>query len=379
MKYLFVTVLLFITTVNAEAFSAIRGLRIDPSYFYYLYPDLTPKQIAQKVIDRVQEAHVNTIFLYAYNPSNGAFYPTNYPLLEIEPAFGTKNIFGEIYSRAKAEGLQVIASISSNDFSTVWNAKPEWRSKLKDGTDYKPMPQVSLLSAWHPEYRAWFQGFVADLAKRFPGLLAIEAIEPTVDCYWNGEPDFNPEAVKAFYKLYPKGTPGDSNWKIARAKGLTDLLGLMAKTAHSLNLKAGVVQTWPALANGELYTFSHVRDFVGFDLNEILNLSGAQKVDFVVGELLWQQWRAEYGMKVFTPQWTKKAAIHFLKMVGTRSTGIIHVEISPWHGHHSSIEPTLNEFQESLQTLRSVAPHIDVYDFSQLENREAWKELSVWK
>ena len=379
MKYLFITILLCLSALNAKAIPAIRGLRIDPSYFYYLYSELTPKQIAQKVIARVRAAHVNTIFLYAYNPSNGAFYPTDYPLLEIEPFLGSKNIFGEIYSRAKAEGLQVVASISSNDFASVWRSRPQWRSKLQDGSDYKPMPKVFMLSAWHPEYRLWFQGFVADVAKHFPGLLAIEAIEPTVDCYWNGEPDFNPEAVKAFYKLYPKGTLGDSNWKITRAKGLTELLGLMAKTAHTFNIKAGVVQTWPAQESGELYSFSRVRDFVGFDLNEILNLPGAQKMDFVVGELLWQQWRAEYGEKVFTPQWTKQAAQRFLKMVNTRSTGMIHIEISPWHGQNSSIEPTLQEFQQSLQTIRSVASHIDVYDYSQLENREAWKELSAWK
>ncbi|UYL08352.1 hypothetical protein B9G69_015020 [Bdellovibrio sp. SKB1291214] len=371
--------LLFLFSSISFAQNPIRGLRVDPSYFYELYPTLTAAEIAQKVISRAEDAHVNTLFVYAYASNHGAFYPTDYPLTEVETHFGEKNIFNELYQLALSKNFNVIAVISLTDYKSVWTARPDWRSKKISGEDYKPMDKTYLLSAWHPEYRQWLNGFLKDIVQRFPNLYAIEAVEPTVDCYWRGEADYNPAANSAFFSRFPNGSLGDDDWKKIRAQGITELLGMMSEISHAGNIKSGVVQTWPAQEDGGLFTSEKMRDVVGFDLNEILSLKDLQKIDFVVGEFLWQQWRAEYGTDVFTPAWTLPASQDFDKLVARRSDVIIHIEISTWHGQHSSVTPNLNEFQESLQVISKTVPHIDVYDYSQIENRSAWEELAVWK
>lgn len=359
--------------------NSLRGLRVDPSYFYELYPTLTAAEIAQKVVARAEDAHVNTLFVYAYVSNHGAFYPTSYPLTEVETHFGEKNIFNELYQLALSKNFNVVAVVSLTDYKSVWDARPEWRSKNISGGDYKPMEKTYFLSAWHPEYRQWLKGFLHDLIERFPKLYAVEAVEPTVDCYWRGEADFNPAANQAFYSRFPNGSLGDDNWKTVRAQGVTDLIAMMSEISHKQNIKSGVVQTWPAEADGSLFTSEKMRDAVGFDLNGFLSLQDMQKVDFVVGELLWQQWRGEHGTEVFIPAWTLPASQDFEKLVANRSEVIIHIEISTWHGQHSSVTPNLDEFQESLQVISKTVPHIDVYDFSQIETRSAWDELAVWK
>ena len=115
------------------------------------------------------------------------------------------------------------------------------------------------------------------------------------------------------------------------------------------------------------------------DSNDVLNLKGDAKVLFVVAELLWQQWAAEYDKPIFTPQWTKKAAQTFLGFVGNRAVPILHVEISPWRGTQQTITPTLEQFKDTLLTIRDMGVGIDVYDYHQMESRNAWSELSNWR
>ena len=119
----------------ATPISQLRGLRIDPSYFAIQYPNLSIDQIAKKVIDSAIVAGTNTIFLYAYSPLNGAFYPTDYPQTEIEPLMGSVNAFGIIAKYAKSKGLRVFAVLPLNDFHQVWQENPAWRSKIRTGGD----------------------------------------------------------------------------------------------------------------------------------------------------------------------------------------------------------------------------------------------------
>ena len=368
----------FLPFANASAAPELRGLRVDPSYFYDLYADHSAADIARKVVNEAEASHVNTIYLYAYNSVNGAFYQTNYPMTEVEFHLGRQDIFGEIYRLARARGMRVIACLSIFDFKIVWQKNPDWRSKLLNGTDYKPFAHAYLLSTWHPDFKKWFRGFIADLAMRFPELYAIEAIEPTVDAFWMKEADFNPIANQEFYERYPGAKLGDNNWKKFRARGVTKLLAIMAEEAHRQNIFAGVVQTWPAKPNADLYSNDEVRDKIGYNLDDILNLQGSQKMDFVMGEFLWQQWAAEYGNPAFTPEWTRRVSHEFIQFVGARSKPIIHVEISPWHGEHSSITPTDAEFHQTILAIKDFVSGIDVYDHSQIENRKAWDELSSW-
>lgn len=376
--YVLVTILVIFSQAQAEApqkKEILKGLRVDPSYFYQLYPRASVKEIARTVVNNAKTAHVNTLFLYAYNPGNGAFYPTHYPMTEVEVDLGRNNIFGAIVSEANVQGLRVIAVIPVNDFETVWIQNPSWRSKMPTGSDYKPFPRAFFLSAWHPEFRKWLRGFVQDLVNKFPGLYAVEAVEPMVDCYWKMEADFNEYANREFQRQYPQGILGDANWRKVRAQGMTELLGIMAETVHTKKIKTGIVQVWPAFGDGVLFSSREMRDEVGFDLEQILNLKGPQKIDFIVGELMWQQWLAEYGTPVFTPQWSRAAAQGFLNLINNRTDTIIHVEISPWHGQHSTVVPTLAEFHDSIFAIKDIAPGIDVYDHSQIESRQAWSTL----
>ena len=376
----FTLLLLFICLpiIKVEAAPELRGLRVDPSYFYELYADHSAADIARKVLDEAEEAHVNTIYLYAYNSQNGAFYHTDYPMTEVEFHLGRQNIFAEIYNLALQRGFKVVACLAIFDFKVAWQQNPSWRSKVLNGEDYKPFAHAYLLSTWHPEFRNWFRGFIADLAVRYPKLHAIEAIEPTVDAFWMKQADFNPVANNEFFRQYPQGQLGDTNWKKVRARGVTDLLAIMAEEAHRQNIQVGVVQTWPAKPNAELYSNDEVRDRIGYNLDEILNLQGYQKMDFVIGEFLWQQWAAEYGTGLFTPEWTTRVAHEFIQFVNLRSQPIIHVEISPWQGESSTVTPTDTEFYQTLLAIKDFASGIDVYDHSQIKSRDAWDELSVW-
>lgn len=377
MKLFLILAILF-AGLFSYASPEIRGLRVDPSYFYGLYEGQTDEAIAQQVITKARAANVNTLFLYAYNPSNGAFYQTDYPMTEIEIGYGQTQVFQKIYDLAIHHQMKVIAVFPITDFHAVWESKPDWRSKRPDGQDYQPFPHSYFLSAWHPEYRQWIRGFIKDMLTRFPSLYAIEAVEPTVDCFWKMEADFNPYSNQEFMNRYPEGKLGDANWRKFRAQGVTDLLAIMSEEAHARGILSGVVQTWPAYSDGKLFPNELVRDEVGFDLEGILSLQGNQKMDLITGELMWQQWQAEYGTVAFTPEWTRQASADFISLVAGRSFPILHIEISGWVGGHSTVYPTIDEFYRSLQVIRDIAPGIDIYDHSQIETLNAWQALTGW-
>ncbi len=357
---------------------AIKSIRVDPSYFYSLYPNETPTQIAKKVVTQAKSAQVNTLFLYAYNSYYGAFYPSNYTMTRTEGGLGVSNIFGVVLSEAKAAGLNVIAVMPLNDFRHVWSNKPDWRVKKKNGTDYKPYSTVFLLSAWHPQFRLWLDGFYADFLKKFPTVDGIEAVEPMVDFFWDKSSDYNAASNTEFKKRFPKGTLGDSNWLKFRAQGLTELLGLMAKKTHAANKFSAVVQTWSVAKDGSLYSTASLRDGMGFDFDGILNLSGDAKMDIISGEFMWQQWRSEYGSAVFNPAWTRSAALAFLKYINNRSFPIVHVEISPFSGSAGTVTPTVTDLSDTLNSVKDIAPGIDIYDYNQLTNMNAWSALEAW-
>ncbi|MNJ91383.1 hypothetical protein D3C87_90340 [compost metagenome] len=377
MRGLMMGIFVGLISIFAQAKPEVRGLRVDPSYFYKLYPRVSAAHIATDVVRQAKSANVNTLFLYAYN-AHGSFYTTQYPMTEIEIGMGTLNIFSSVYHEALKEGLKVVAVIPVNDFKRVWTSKTEWRSKHRNGTDYQPTPASYLLSAWHPEFRHWLQGFVDDLTTKFPALYAVEAVEPTVDNYWRDEADFHPIANQEFFRRFPQGTLGDDDWKSVRALGLTELLGLMSERVHFKGIHSAIVHIWPAMEGGNLFSAQDVSDFIGFNFDDVLNLQGPQKIDIITGEFLWQQWASEYGSPIFTPEWSFQAAREFLNFVRHRSFPIIHVEISTWDGKTGPRTPTIEEFQRSLEAIRDISPGIDVYDHSQISHRDAWSALKGW-
>lgn len=379
MRHFFVSFSVILFSLFASAGPQVKALRVDPSFFYNLYPRAAVLTIVTDVIQQAKAANVDTLFLYAYNAQHGAFYKTQYPLTEIEFGMGTQNIFDLLYNEARRVGMKVVAVIPANDFKKAWNERPEWRAQHRDGGDYRPNDFSYFISAWQPEFREWYRGFVQDLVFKYPNLYAVEAVEPTVDSYWMDESDYHPLAMQEFTRQFPNGKAGDKDWKKVRAQGLTELLAIMSETAHSNGIQSALVHIWPAQRDGHLYSAQDVSDFIGFNFNEVLNLKGPQKIDLITGEFLWQQWAAEYGESHFTPDWTLQAAKEFMTFVGSRSFPIIHVEISTWNSHHGgSRTPTVAEFKRSIEVLRDIAPGIDVYDHSQISHRNAWSALRAW-
>ncbi|MFV8258225.1 hypothetical protein ACNQKP_10475 [Bdellovibrio bacteriovorus] len=377
--FILTTLFVVLTSISAYAQGVtMRGLRVDPAYFSRLYPNQSIEAIARRVVTQAKRAGANTLFLYAYSPLHGSFYRTTYPFTEVEEQMGEDNVFLEVYNTARTQGLKVVAVIPVNDFKKLWEEHPDWRSKMRNGLDYKPFSRTHHLSAWHPAYRAWFRGYVHDLLQKFPDLYAIEAVEPTVDCFWTGEPDYNPVSNAEFQRRHPLAALGDATWLKFRAQGLTNLVAIMSTVAHEHNILSAVVHTWPAHATGRLMSSEQIRDQVGFDFDGTLNLEGPEKIDIIVGEFLWQQWAGEYGGSVFTPEWTRRASLDFVRFVSGRSLPILHVEISPWYGQDSMVQPTLQEFQRTLWAIRDLGYGIDVYDHSQIEDRRAWSVLSDW-
>ena len=375
-----VNVLFFIAaSLVAQSSSApehkLRGIRVDPGYFYNMYPDQSSAQVALEVINTVKKSRINTLFLYTYNHVYGAFYPTDYPLTTVENGYGTGNIIKEITAVAKSNGIKVVAVVPVNNFREVWVHKPEWRAKKKDGSDYVPADNMYILSAHHPEFQTWLKGFYDDLLAKNPGLDGLEAVEPFVDLNWAKESDYNPAALAAFKQDFPNAKPGDQNWLNHRADGLTDLIAILNSAAHRHKKASFLVQTWPSRSNGKLVASSAIKNNLGLDFDAILALKDDEKLDYVIAELMWQQWASEFGRKNFPISWTRQAAKDFIKYVSGRSTPLIHLEISLFKGKSGTVIPSPDEFGDSLRELRDLDVGVEVYDHNQISKQNAWNQL----
>ncbi len=357
----------------------LRGLRVDTSYFYNLYPGLPVSQIAREVVSNASANGVNTLFIYAYNPVYGALYQTDYKYAPVEAGFGQVNILKELTFVAKQFGLKVVACVPVNNFKEVWDKKPAWRAKIKSGADYIPTDNMYLLSAWHPEFRSWLKGFYKDLIERNPNIDGIEAVEPFIDYKWQTESDYNPVSNAKFKAVNPASKLGDANWLNFRARGLTELIGIMNSAASSFKKESYLIHTWPAKASGELFSSKVIKDNIGLDFDGILSLSNDKKLDYLTAELMWQQWAAEHGPENFPIDWTHRAALEFINFVNLRSAVIIHIEVTPFMGAQGKlVTPTLHEFGSTLLAIRDLNVGIDVYDYSQIEYSLAWKDLLSW-
>lgn len=377
LKYLFLLSLFFTFQVYTPEMK-LRGLRVDTAYFYELYPNLSVAQITQKFMTEIKSSAVNTLFIYAYNPVFGALYPTDYPYTITEGNYGQENILKALTLVAKSYGLKVIAVVPVNNFKSVWDKNPLWRSKTIEDQDYIPGKDIYLLSAWHPEFRDWLRGFYTDLLEKNPEIDGIEAVEPFIDYNWFGEADYNPFANMVYKVAFPNGELGDANWNSLRAQGLTDLIGIMNSIAHLFAKTTYLVQTWPAKVDGRLFSNAEIKSNIGLDFDGVLNLKNPERPDFIMAEFMWQQWAAEYGFGVFSEEWTRQAALNFMKFVDSRANVVVHLEISPFSGRRQRVIPTKPQFLKALQSLRDLDIGIEVYDYSQISKAGAWPELRQW-
>ena len=375
---MFVPVLLVASTAQTQQLK-LRSLRVDPSYFYNLYPGSTVQSIAADVVSKAKAAGANALVVTAYNSTYGAFYKTTYNLTTVESGYGAANIFKELTLAAKSQGLITIASVPVNNFKKVWDSKQAWRAKMSSGADYIPASNQHLLCVWHSDFRTWLGGFYDDLLLNNPNVDGIEAVEPYIDYNWMKESDYNSAATKKFKSSYPGGKLGDANWLKLRAQGLTDLIAIMNTKAAKYGKKTFLVQTWPVKSDGTMYSADFIRDNIGLDFDGILNLTGTNKLNYLTGEFMWQMWAAEYVRPVYSPyNWTRQVAGNFISFVAGRSISVIHLEISPFWGTFGYVAPNDLEFADSLSAVKDLNAGIDVYDFSQIFVLGTWSTLTTW-
>jgi hypothetical protein len=372
---IFTCILTFSVHAPAPHFK-VNGMRVDVSYFYKLYPNKPIKEIINEIISNSKKASINTLFIYAFSSVYGAFYQTKYNHAPVEQGYGIHNIFKELTDAAKKNGIRVIAVVPINNFKAAWEQNPNWRAKTKAGLDYVPSPDFYMLSLWHPDFRKWVQGLYEDLLYRNPNVDGIEALEPVVDVNWDRESDYNAIATNKFYEIYPGSKLGDKNWVFFRARGLTEVIAIMNACAFHAKKKSYLVHTWPAKPNGELYTVNEIKKNTGLDLRTILTLTGPSKLNYLVTELIWQQWAAEYGLKNFSPKWPARKAVEVINFVNHRSGVMIHIEPTPFKGPIGLVTPSLKQFSETLSSLRSLNVGTGVYDYNQIVKLNAWSILS---
>ncbi|MCC2678339.1 MAG: hypothetical protein K0R29_915 [Pseudobdellovibrio sp.] len=355
----------------------VNGMRIDISYMYKLYPKKKVGEVVSEIIENSKKGSINTLFIYAFSSVYGAYYMTDYKFASVEKGFGIHNILKELTTAAKSNGIRVVAVVPINSFKEAWEKNPEWRVKDKKGRDYRPGKDIYPVSLWHPEFRKWVQGLYEDLLYRHPDLDGLEALEPSVDFNWNKQTDYNPVATATFKSFYPDSPLGGDDWLFFRARGMTEVIAIMNASARNAGKKSYVVHTWPAKSNGKLYTGSEIKEMTGLDIHGLLKLEGPSKLDYLVTELIWQQWAAEYGKKKFTAQWPKEAAKEVIKFVNHRSGVMIHVEPTPFKGKKGQVVPSLKEFSETLTSLRDLNVGVGVYDYNQIVKLNAWSVLAL--
>ncbi|RYZ95701.1 MAG: hypothetical protein EOP11_24525, partial [Proteobacteria bacterium] len=340
----------------------LSGIRLDPGYIYDMpeYEFLSPAELAEFIVAEIAGGGFNTIFLYAYSPVYGAYYRTFYEATEVNRSLGFESIFPRIAGEAKRRGLSVIAVLPVNDFKQAWGEHPSWRVKNRAGGDYRPDAEHHFLSPAHPEFQAWYAGFLKDFLRLNPEVDGLEAVEPGFDLNWNGSVDFNPEALKQFGVRHPGAPKRGLAWEKFRSAMLTAHLARFFTLAHENLKQAFVVQTWPAKRDGSLVSSDEISQGLGFDWDATLNLPAPGRPDWANGELIFQQWRAKFGGATFTPAWAQAAGRSFAKFVGGRARTILHAEYSSFEGKYGSFDASPAEVAEALAESKATAQGQDV-------------------
>ncbi|MEQ1723913.1 MAG: hypothetical protein ABL930_12115, partial [Pseudobdellovibrio sp.] len=312
----------------------------------------------------------------------GAWYPTQYAQTTTEAGYGKFNIFNAVTAEAKKQGLKVVAVVPLNNFKSVWDNNSSWRVKKAGNIDYVPFSGIYLLSASVLDYQNWYKGFIDDLVARNPNIDAIEVVEPTLDYNWDKVADQNPAALAAFSSKYPSALVGSQSWLDFRAAEFLNLIALFNQQVHKNLKQSYLVQTWTIQSNGSLMPNSTIKNSSGFDFVGVATLQNESKTDNLVTELIWQQWFSQYGTSVFNPSWISTIGASYkntLTAAGANSNLHIHVEISTFSGAYNTTSPTDLEFQQTLQSAKSVGLGISVYDYNQVKTRNAFSYLSSWQ
>jgi uncharacterized protein YdaL len=344
------------------------SLRFDPSYYYDT--DLEIEELCKELVQKWKETGINTIYFKVYDPIYGAIYNTEYPL-SILTDYGNLDLLKYMLDACHKENMQLYAWIPAFLNKQVWDAHPDWRVKLPDGKDYKPLPHHYQLCVRNPEFRKWWLGLINDLLQKYPDLDGVDIAEPIIT-WRNDEGCFctlcrealGDEAVKSKRKR-------DKNFYHIRSEPLTSILIESCKLVHNFNKDVAITSIVTAFGDGILYSSKDQKALTGFDLDAILN--SEDKPDIIDIELIWQQWtKLHNDTLTFTPAWTEYAVREMIYQVNNRAELIIHVELSSF----DEVEITDQEFIESIQAaLEGGATSIDFYDSYQVDQRRMWPQL----
>jgi len=350
--------------------SARHAVRFDAGYYY---ADLSAPQLADSLAAQWQSQGVTDVYFYAYNYYYGARYYTTYPGNVMED-WGRQDLLGRMLASCHARGIRVIAWIFAPEHKQVWDNHPEWREKDYYGRDYVPGWLQYRLCVAHPDFRAWWRGFVQDLLTRYPTLDGIDIAEPQV-AEWGDVACYNASDVYAFRQAYPGRPYPGPEWRVYRADTMTDFLLETGNLCHRAGREFHVTQTLTAWGDGSLISNADLRDAIGFDLDGVLG-DAARKPDVLVAELIWQQWLAVYGdSRTFTPAWTTWATQQAREQVAGRAQLLTHLELFDF-GAGGLDGPLL---AQTTQAAFAAGPAgVDVYDTALLDTTPyAWADLSA--
>ncbi len=343
----------------------VHGVSIDPADHLAEHPDAS--ELARTLVERLSENRIDTVYVNAYNVEYGAYYETTYRLNQ-ESELGRQDFLGKFVSAAHARGIRVVAALYDHQHRGAWETHPEWREKTASGGDYNP-PGTDIqyyLSTGNPGATAWWRGFLEDILRRYPDLDGVELREPIVN-WWGTDADYNPAVTAAFRTAHPRATLGDETWRRFRQAMLTRFLKSEIALVHRAGLFVHVTTVATTGTSGSLMPAGYVAHETGFDLDALLR--GRDLPDALKVELIWQQWARLYGRVAFTPEWTGRATLEFLREMRGRAPVIVHVELTDFG--RSSI--TVEEFHRTLRAAdRPGLQGVDFYSVSLADAKRAW-------
>ncbi len=138
-----------------------------------------------------------------------AYYPTEVPLHRRAQYLGTRDLFGEMRSLARQEGLAVFARMDSNRADEIfYRAHPDWFAQDAEGKPYR-VTDLFVACVNSPYYNEYIPAILHEVATRYHP-------EGFTDNNWNGpmrdQPCFCARCEQTFRALTGEAIPRKADW-----------------------------------------------------------------------------------------------------------------------------------------------------------------------
>ena len=346
--------------IENRRFAAVR---FDPSYYYDV--DMNVPALCRHLAETWRDNGINAVYVKAYDPTYGAVYKTRYPG-NIRTDYGRLNFLKAMIRACHREEIRVFAWIPAFQHKQIWDARPEWREKMPDGSDYRPDSHSYFLCVRNPACRKWWLGFISDLLDHYGDLDGIDLAEPVIS--WKpGEACHCPLCREAA----AGNTDSAGKPEKSRSDALTSLLHETCRLIRRGGKLSSVTSITAAGTTGRLHSPEEQRVRTGFDLDGLLD--SPDRPDFINMEILWQQWADFWNdTDTFCPEWTEKAVREVIRQVNHRADLVIHVEMTRF-GVVSV--PDSSFFQSLYSAMDGGARAVDFYDTRQADDRGLWPQI----